>query len=666
MNLYFLSDNKDFEILEEPYFEELIEASKTSNGVSSFLEKRAEIRLQKLLNEKLSPLQNNLQNNKTALDRIEQNLSNQQKDKEICKTIAECSNYILDKCPPKSKPLLEKIFKDYETNGTFNATDIEKVKNSFNFFQKATKKNEINLFKSKLDTLVKVSTDNQLSDKMKTDYKFRNFYKNQTSTTEEKDTSFIASLDSNIQDIQSERETLLQRQWSLSENLEKAEQNIRMEDKQNCAIEAQCINKALSDISRKRSAESIADFHIERLSSMNDNDNVVFNLGVNKSGQTKLNAIFKEMGLSIGNAEETNSWYEHNSTDGKNNLWSPIMKVGEAKKIMPKLVEYMHDANILNQISVPIKAEEMFSEKNNTEAITPTELAQFVQAIYNRSLTQPMNQQSVFSEFPKEQYLFNGTQVSDDYFSLSKRAGRSGIVYATTNPNYAASYDGVNGTATHDDYGSNSIGKINGLDIKVGYINIYEQSNDDKFYDNFGMEDAFSKNKSGSNSLSKEDALKTNCETFVTPEKNPLKDKILHLKVGENYEFYVKMSEIKNLPIAQKILNNSKADATKSFDDLGMQQRYQKQKSELLSGKYENKTENTNNQQSSRPEQKAESLGQEKNQDKIKVHNLMQKVKNILQSKHNNNDNNQSAVQTQQTTINMTSYILKNLNDLQK
>lgn len=85
MDLYFLSDNKDFEILEEPYFEELMEVSKTANGVSSFLEKRAEIRLQQLLNEKLSPIQSNLQNNKSALDRAEQNLSGKQKDKETCK-----------------------------------------------------------------------------------------------------------------------------------------------------------------------------------------------------------------------------------------------------------------------------------------------------------------------------------------------------------------------------------------------------------------------------------------------------------------------------------------------------------------------------------------------------------------------------------------------------
>ena len=500
---------------------------------------------------------------------------------------------------------------------------------------------------------------------MKTDYKFRNFYKNQISVTEEKDTSHIATIDSNIKDLQTERENLLQRQWSLSENLEKTEQIIRMEDKQNCAIEAQSINKAISDVLKKRSAESITEFQIERLSSMNDNDNVVFNLGINKTGQTKLNSIFKEMGLTIGNAEDTNSWYEHNSTDGKNNLWSPVMKVSDAKKIMPKLVEYMHDANILNQISVPIKAEEMFSEKKLPEAINSDELSLFIQAIYNRNLTHPMNQQSVFAEFPKEQYLFNGTQVSDDYFSLSKRAGRSGIVYTTTNPNYAASYDGVNGTATHDDYCSNSIGKINGLDVKIGFINIYEQSNDDKFYDNFGMEDAFSKNKSGNNSLSKEDARKTNCETFVTPEKNPLKDKILHLKVGENYEFYVKMSEIKNIPIAQKLLNNSKADAKNSFDDLGMQQRYQKQKSEFLSGKYENKTENTNNLQPHTPEQTVAPSHQKMSQDQIKVQNLMQKVKNIIQSKHNN-DSNQSTGQTPQTTLNMTSYLLKKTKDLQK
>ena len=36
MGRYFLSDNKDFEILEEPYFDKLMALSQTENGVASF------------------------------------------------------------------------------------------------------------------------------------------------------------------------------------------------------------------------------------------------------------------------------------------------------------------------------------------------------------------------------------------------------------------------------------------------------------------------------------------------------------------------------------------------------------------------------------------------------------------------------------------------------
>ena len=590
MGRYFLSDNKDFEILEEPYFDKLMALSQTENGVASFLKENAEKRLQLVLDEKLAGPRRSLKENEAALDRVDQSILGKQKDKEVAQTLTDSTRYLWDKCPKKSKPLLEKVFRDYEQKGTFNPADLEKVKNSFNAFEKITKKNEIGLFKSKLDYLVKSATENNLAEKLKADYKFRAFYDNQTSATSEKDASFLDGLETSLKDMHEERDALQQKQWSLGDSFEKLEQTIRMEDKQNCAVEAQCIDKAISDVKRKRTGESVADFHIERLSSMNDNDKVVFNLGVNKNGQAKLDAIFKEMGLSQGAAEDTNSWYQHDSTDGKNNLWSPVMKVSEAKKVMPKLVEYMHDANILSQLSVPMKAEEMFTEKKTPEPLKQEELNQFIQTLHNASLMKPMDQRSVFAEFPQEQYLFNGTQISDDYFGLSKRPGRSGILYATTNCNYAASYDGVNGTATHDDYGLRAIGQVNGEDVHIGFVNVYEQSKDDKFYDNFGMEDAFSKNPTRGLSLSREEALKTNCETFVTPEKNPLKDKILHVRVGAGREFYVKMSEVKHIPAVQKILDNRKSDATKSFDDLGMQQRFQKQKSEFLSGVYDRET----------------------------------------------------------------------------
>jgi hypothetical protein len=214
--------------------------------------------------------------------------------------------------------------------------------------------------------------------------------------------------------------------------------------------------------------------------------------------------------------------------------------------------------------------------------------------------------------------LFSGTTASDDYPLVSARVGRNGTVYATPHIDYAARYDGVTNvgymgvdggfTATGDQYTSSVVGEIGDRRVKVGFINVYEQSNADKYFPNFGMEgcrkylngttpsrtydvyegrdgyrfaDAHKQAQTDANGrLTREQAingyigrgypfekngkvympLSLNAETYVTPEKNPLRTKIMHVVFEDDdgfnkLEFFMPVSDKPNETV-QTILDN--------------------------------------------------------------------------------------------------------------
>lgn len=253
------------------------------------------------------------------------------------------------------------------------------------------------------------------------------------------------------------------------------------------------------------------------------------------------------------------------------------------------------------------------------------------------------------AKFPKDKYLFSGTMASDDYCQLSSRNGRIGKVYATPDINYAAKYDGATNvgstlgtSATGDCYVSTAAGQINGHKAHVGFINIYEQNPKDKFFENFGMEDyrhndfinmgggkpeiktfdLWEPSQNGPVILHKqatpadrhvlthEQAINGyiyrpqaftidgkdyfqasyNAETYVTPEKNPLKAKIMHLSYideqGHPKDLYIPVSD-KSDEAIRHLINSRQAETKDSFVNslkTDVYNRFEKQKEEFNKG----------------------------------------------------------------------------------
>lgn len=225
-------------------------------------------------------------------------------------------------------------------------------------------------------------------------------------------------------------------------------------------------------------------------------------------------------------------------------------------------------------------------------------------------------------QYPKDKFLFSGSTASDDFLLISSRVGRTGTVYATPNIEYAAIYDGVTNvgsiegtTATGNRYVSSVIGKVFDQDVKVGFINVYKQNPQDMYFSNFGMEDcrqyvgsreepqifdmceydktdkhwkdAHRKAQSAPNKrLTRDQALNGyvyrsalieidgkkympfsfNSETFVTPEKNPLHTKILHIEWNGN-KLFIPVNENHSQKIISKILAKRKAKIEDTFSN---------------------------------------------------------------------------------------------------
>jgi len=140
----------------------------------------------------------------------------------------------------------------------------------------------------------------------------------------------------------------------------------------------------------------------------------------------------------------------------------------------------------------------------------------------------------IHTQYPSDKYLYSWTQVSDDYFSLSKRWWRTGILYWTLHVSYATWYSGTKGgSATGDTYINNYIWN----NITMWFINIYQRSKDDQWFGNFWVE----KQKIGilPRTITNPEN-NSECETYITKEKNPLISKFMIIKTykPEHYLYY--------------------------------------------------------------------------------------------------------------------------------
>lgn len=349
------------------------------------------------------------------------------------------------------------------------------------------------------------------------------------------------------------------------------------------------------------------------LNDMPDDDIVMFNIGLTCGDENiaKIENILKYNELEFGN--DIKKWYIRcedgdNSDKGKFELFSPLMTAKEAKSIMPKLIDWLDKAHLSSGLVIPIKAKQLFANWNKNPDETEIKQDDLKQLIFGAILRQNLKSYTkqfaekeihnlgfntveelpysfysldeIKEKFPKDKFLFSGSTASDDYLLLSGRNGRTGTIYTTPNIEYASFYDGVTDVgkgesvpATGNKYVSSIISKLYNEDVKVGFINVYAQSSNDMYFSNFGMEDyrrsIGSKGIISSNKILTRDRAineEYDSETFVTPEKNPLVEKILHIKYNGK-ELFIPVNENKTNKCIQDILNNRVADIKNTFQN---------------------------------------------------------------------------------------------------
>ena len=417
--------------------------------------------------------------------------------------------------------------------------------------------------------------------------------------------------------------------------------------------------------------------YVPELDSISDDEIVMFNMGMTNGNDdlTTIQNVLQNNNLEFGN--KTNQWYIRReykafeySDSGKFELFSPMMTAKQAKKIMPKLISDFDKAEISSGLVIPIKAKELFanlSKKTDKTEINQDELKKFIIGAYfyrdvlvGFETIDDLKKYGIQSkdelpktfysldelekQYPKDKFLFSGSTASDDFLLVSCRPGRTGTVYATPHIEYAAKYDGVTNigsqegtTATGNRYVSSIMGKLLDKDIKVGFINVYNQNQKDIFFSNFGMEDyrqfidstaqprtwdmcEYDKkeekwkiaHKQGQNApnkrLTRDQAINGyvshvalinidgkqympfvfDSETFVTPEKNPLYEKILHIE-WNNTKMFIPVNENKANDIIKAILNKRRADAKDTFSGVheDVFDRLQKQQQEYKRAVFE-------------------------------------------------------------------------------
>lgn len=167
------------------------------------------------------------------------------------------------------------------------------------------------------------------------------------------------------------------------------------------------------------------------------------------------------------------------------------------------------------------------------------DLSIFIQQIqegaYWWSFTRSNQDNWISKKYPSDKYLYSGTQVLDDYFSLSKRWGRTGIVYWTLDLNYASGYSWSTQSATQDEY----INRYIWNNISMWFVNVYKRSDRDQWFNNFDIESQFVgmlptiANPEGT----------YNSETYITKGKNPFIAKFMIIEKRPNQKLYYEIPE---------------------------------------------------------------------------------------------------------------------------
>ncbi len=649
-----------------PWINDLLDIIKHNGNVEDFISQQNKKLHDEYLEERQAPLKTKKAEFEAKLSQINNSLTQSQSIQNNLSEFESDIQKLLATFPNEQKNI-KFMLSDYFSYGKFNQEFSTKriEQKPKNFFDKLLNKKKIEKNNEMLNNFIKKYEDKDLKSALNA---FSAEEKDSPLTTNLKSRfEAICDLDHERSDItreeaQSNDAKLKNEQTSLQENLQ--DTSARLDEYENHFLESNLIQKQatfVQDFAKKQQNEILnpkqfsVENYVECLENMNDDEQVLFNIGLSGSANEQaIENILKHNGLESGS--EAHQWYirQENldtSDNGKFEIFTPIMSAKEAKEIMPKLVNDFEDAEFMSSLIIPIKAKDWFHDPEyNKDSLTQEQINQGLEKLiisakiqedkkngaikpYEQilqklgansfdELPQAYSMDELKEKFPKDQYLFSGATASDDYTLLSARVGRNGIVYATPHLDYAAKYDGVTdvgsvtgGTATGDKYVSAIMGQALGRDVKVGFINVYEQSPNDKFFGYFGMEDYMKCRRNVdtprtynvcefqngvmqptsktaqtavNRTLTKDQAvngyigksaefsfnnqtylpLSYDSETFVTSDKNPIKAKIMHLSCKDNMnivrDYYIPVPE-KTDEFIQYILNNRQADMRDTF-----------------------------------------------------------------------------------------------------
>ena len=671
-----------------PWINDLLDVIKQNGNVEDFISQQNQKLHDTYIKERQAPLKTKKTELEAKLSQIKNSLA---QSKDIKNDLSEFEGDIqklLASFPNEQKNIKFMLF-DYFSYGKFNQEFStkrveQKPKNFFDKLlnnKKIKKKNKIlnNFIKkyenkdliSALNTFSADEKDSPLSSNLKSRFEAICYL------DKEKSNIALEKAQNNDAKLENEQISLQQKLLNTSAQLDEFE---------NSFLESDLIKKQaifVQDFAKEKQDEILnpkplsVENYVECLKNMDDDEQILFNFGLTASAnQQAIENILKHNGLERGS--ESHQWYVRqenigNSDKGKFEIFTPVMSAKEAKEIMPKLVDDFEDAGFASGLIIPMKAKDWFYKpKYNKDSLSQEQInhgleklilsakiqedkksgvikpyEQILQKLSANSfdeLPQTYSIDELKEKFSKDQFLFSGATASDDYTLLSARVGRNGIVYATPHIDYAAKYDGVTdvgsitgGTATGDKYVSETMGQAFGSDVKIGFINVYEQSPSDKYFGNFGMEDYLQSRKNiieektynvcevqngqmvptqkkaqtaFNKILTKDQAINgyigrtsdftidnqtyvpisLDAETYVTPDKNPLKAKIMHMSwkdnLGVNHDYYMPIPE-KTDEFMLYILNNRQADMRDTFRHNNRQDvlvRMEQQKSEFNQG----------------------------------------------------------------------------------
>lgn len=532
-------------------FDALLDAISNGRGIDGFLKNRRDLHVAALkvdvfyakLNQSIQEYKDIIQQNQeilAELDKIEKLMDEYVKEKqELLNDFQKIKQLYGNH---RLGMVLKNFLEDYKYDGEFDRNSLKILLSNPDKMKRIFYGKKIKSFQSKLASFVEKYQTKELYNIVK-----KYFPNNVSSGFENYKPELERQKIIKSRIVEQDKESL---SGAISSKLDKEQEWEQKIDKEANAIR-EFSAKLADDICNPK--DLVVSEWVERLADMDDEEMVMFDISTgagyrdysnqDAKRRTVVNNIMKYNCLQKG--PETKNWFVDRGCDTvfeELELFSPIMRVRDAKKIIPKLCCDLLDAGVADNLVVAMRPNELL---HNCPERKEAEVESALDVIMNAMKNKEINWYSTktrhlgFEKYPDDEYLFSGSMIPDDYKFLSRRQGRCGISFATQNFNYAFSYAALSSilsnpsdkgadvahreSVTQDRYPERYSLSWNGKRVYVGFVNVYQRSSTDRFYPNFGLEHA----------LANKDGMKhgfdntRKIETFVTPEKNPLVDKLL-------------------------------------------------------------------------------------------------------------------------------------------